>query len=321
MMLKRKIKIILVGLFSVLFVGLVYSLFSSKPEIISDESLRVEEPVIPGIESQVERAASAGMRSISAANIEIESSLESKLIDQPVASYREEIVSQVPETLQADPLNPQLTLNSESEQINAESEMAMSTVNEPIDTDDVSEQSEDPADALSDGSSDFLDLNLSELESTQPEIMLPEGDQLIVDDINQSLSQYKSVASEGDKKMDASKDKKEVITKNTKDSEAMVIQDLPENIDDTASIMIATKPSVFTMPDVDESLMTGESEISKQYRQTMSKLISINAKLRNADEENAELKTQFEIAVSQNRQLAQIIRDINSQIEAHTLTN
>jgi len=300
---------------------LVYSLFSSKPEIISDESLRVEEPVIPGIESQVERAASAGMRSISAANIEIESSLESKLIDQPVASYREEIVSQVPETLQADPLNPQLTLNSESEQINAESEMAMSTVNDPSDTDDVSEQSEDPANALSDGSSDFLDLNLSELESTQPEIMLPEGDQLIVDDINQSLSQYKSVVSEGDKKMDASKDEKEVITKDTKGSEAMVIQDLPENIDDTASVMIATKPSVFTMPDVDESLMTGESEISKQYRQTMSKLISINAKLRDADEENAELKTQFEIAVSQNRQLAQIIRDINSQIEAHTLTN
>ena len=93
------------------------------------------------------------------------------------------------------------------------------------------------------------------------------------------------------------------------------------DVDAPVAQVFPFEASGFVMPKVDPELMQGDSEISKQYRETMNKIISINAKLRDADTENAELQVQFEMAVDQNRQLAQIIRDIDTQIKALTITN
>ena len=136
-----------------------------------------------------------------------------------------------------------------------------------------------------------MDLNLNDVKPA-PEMVLVEGDQLIVDDINQALVSFDVGKAEIDEKVDP-----KVVA--------------------TAQV----KPSVFAAPDVDEALMEGDSEISKQYRATMAKLISINAKLRTADEENTQLQRQFEMSVMNNQQLAQIIRDIDDQIKTFTSTN
>jgi len=363
-MLKRKIKIILIGLFSILFMGLVYSLFNAKPEIISDESLRIEEPAIPGIESQIERAVNASMRSDPIANIEIESSAESAMDEkiaadlpensaqessgmesivelddgsQSVSPFGDDVNSPVSESIAelddssqsvspfGDDVNPPAVSSSEVLATNQDGFVTFD--NTADDKEDIAvskssngavETQKDDIDIVTD-TSKFLDLNSAEVESVKPEMVLTEGDQLIVDDINQSLSKYKSVISENTKKKMVKQNKVKTVALNPKVKAKN--QESSKDGNETVSVTMSKKPSVFTMPEVDESLMAGDSEISKEYRQTMSKLISINAKLHDADEENAQLKTRFEIVVSQNRQLARIIRDINSKIDSYTSTN
>lgn len=374
-MLKRKIKIILIGLSSLLFVGLVYGLFSAKPEIIVDESLRIEEPELPSIQSQIERADK--IQSSTTSDSQIESSLENQLIDQPVASFREEIVSLSNQMLSKDSLDQQPSrlaetkiVEEDEEQItelsavpvteaaDAQSErierMAAQSVS-PFRDDSVIQGSDEnlkvgasdddflsfddaatpesleytesasypPFETSNDVEIipdvfDFLDLNLPEVRSTQQKMVLVEGDQLIVDDINQDLEKYEpviiksSAAPSAQGKVDVELLSTEAPGKNKQKPsvKSTLVTKRPE-----------TKPSVFTLPEVDQKLMQGDNEVSKKYRQTMAKLISINAKLRDADEENVELHAQFEMAVSQNRMLAQIIRDIDTQIKAFTLTN
>ena len=341
-MLKRKIKIILIGLFSLLFMGLVYSLFSTKPEIISDESLRIEEPAIPGLESQVERAENIRMNRPSI----IDS-------DEPAASFHERALgdgveksnfaslAQAPtKVVEADPTPTLIVINeaelpksAADEQLDKEASTLKGQLMQPANPFSNEMQVEDEntnrvaseqdgfltfekiADSEASGSieghkteqlsgiavpgdtSGFLDLNLAEVKSKPLKLRRVDGEQLILDDINNGLTQYQSTT--GSKGLDrVVADEKKIVPK-----------------------PFTTKPSVFNMPEMDESLMQGDSKISQQYRQTMSKLISLNAKLQTADEENTELRAQFEIAVSQNRQLAQIIRDIDNQIKAYTLTN
>jgi hypothetical protein len=270
---------------------------------------------------------------------QIESSLEAKLVDQPVASYREDLMvgtdsasvagavyledvgkaSSILEqngvavaNIQQKDLIGEAAGAIESESPfrddavkrfeidnkradNSESDLALEA-SKSASTMVVSENSlsgsfEQESDvAIISDSSEFLDLNLGDAKPEQ-EMVLVEGDQLIVDDVNESLITYKSDISE------------------------------EASVDDSAVTIASSKPSVFAVPAIDENLMSGDSEISKQYRKIMSKLISINAKLRTADEENVQLRRQFEMSVLNNQQLAQIIRDIDDQIKAFTLTN
>ena len=370
-MLKRKIKIILIGLFSILFMGLVYSLFNAKPEIISDESLRIEEPAIPGIESQIERAVNASMRSDPTTNIEssAESAMDEKVAadlpensaqessgmepiaelndgSQSVSPFGDDVNSPVSESIAelddgsqsvspfGDDVNPPVVSGNEVLATNQDGFVTFDNTADNKEDIAVSKSSNGAVDTQKDvintvtDTSGFLDLNSAEVESVKPEMVLTKGDQLIVDDINQSLSKYKSVISENTKKKMIKQNKVKTVALNPNVKTNVLNpkvkaknQESREDGNETVSVTMSKKPSVFTMPEVDESLMAGDSEISKEYRQTMSKLISINAKLHDADEENAQLKTRFEIVVSQNRQLAQIIRDINSKIDSYTSTN
>jgi hypothetical protein len=345
-MFKRNIKIILVGLFSLILMVLAYSLLGNSPEIISDESLRIEEPAAPSMKAEIEIDSGNAVTLSPMSDSQIESSLESKLIDQPVANYREDLMANsekispvvipvgdtrmggaeassileqngIPKTNVADNsvLDAQMVatdlespfrddaikrfeLNnkrSEGEDSFLSFELkdeAKDVVAYEVDIVKQADQFEQKSDvAIIPDQTEFLDLNLSEVKPSNG-MVLVEGDQLIVDDINQALIGYDV-------------EDTEVIEKND------------------AEVSVAPQPmaSVFSAPDVDDALMQGDSEISKQYRETMAKLISINAKLRTADEENTQLQRQFEMSVMNNQQLAQIIRDIDDQIKTFTSTN
>jgi len=345
MMLKRNIKIISVGLLSLLFLGLVYSLLSSKPEIISDESLKVEEPAIPGLRSQIERSASVdNSQAIPMIKSQEEASLSDAFIEPSIATLEgaetlEE--SQVTEAVIEDNYqSPEMTsqesaapseymqaTSAEAQQVNASSSVSpfRDDALKLSDYPDVDDKSV----AIIPDATGFLDLNLEEVQPSIPDMVLIEGDQLIVDDINVGLTKFKAIDS------DRLGDEKEIAT-DTSEVNEMAANDIKNEdsadvlgeatalnggSDVPAAELASVKPSVFSVPEIDQQLMQGDGEISKQYQQTMAKLISINAKLREADEENAGLQAHFNMAVSQNRQLAQIIRDIDLQIKSYTLTN
>ena len=349
-MLKHNIKIIVVGLFLVFGMVLAYSFFGAKQEIISDESLRVEEPELPGFKVQSQKTANAQVvNPINMSEQQIESSLESKLIDQPVARFREGLMADTAkETVsgfdgqavaQVVELEPMSVIGEESLKVPVEpiakvlDEPVIPQVSEIVGAQSVSPFRDDaikrfdvdsksisksaeflsfevankPEEVVYEASesmlveqesdvelipdrSEFLNLNLAEVKHEQ-EMVLVEGDQLIVDDINQSITANDLIGAE------------------------------VEQVEVAPAVISINKTSVFSLPEVDQSLMQGDSEVSQQYRQTMTKLVSINARLREADEENANLKAQFEMSVDNNRQLAQIIRDIDDQIKSFTLTN
>ena len=333
-MLKSNIKIILSGLFLIVLLGLAYSMFRGTPEIISDESMRVEEPELPGMLGNQPKLVTLGESTTDTLSTsQIESSLESKLIDQPVASYRSDLKAERKEPegfeviaeygavkssaeakvvtespFKSDAIKrfetddkPVAALEAlqdfEIEQANSNESIAIEAQEERVKGEaailadsQVPEEKSDVAIIADD--SDFIDLNLVEAEPAT-EAVLVEGDQLILDDINQTLISSDLNEDAGIKEADST----------------VVVADE------------SSKVSVFTLPEVDQDLMQGDNEISQQYRQTMTKLISINAKLRAADEENEYLQNQFDMAVANNRQLAQIIRDIDIQIKSFTSTN
>ncbi len=349
-MMKRKIKIILIGLFSLLFMGLVYSLFSSKAEIISDESLRIEEPAMPELESYDERIANARTNSSilldgdGAQTSDVSQSSDEPSVKNTKGEVTEDVVTSEADDTKVVPVevvgprstptpviiernvsnlseeNPVISevqgqsnkpssdeptdvTIAESREIASDDDFLIFEKNQNPDNDKLplnlesSQPNQGVQATLVPDDSGFLDLNLNEVPLSATKTHLDEeAGQQIFDYFNQRLSQF--TTNEDVKELNP-----EVLARNQNEQS------------------LSVKPSVFNMPAMDEPLMEGDSEISQQYRLTMSKLISINAKLRNADEENAELKTQFEIAVSQNRVLAQIIRDIDSQIKAFTVTN
>lgn len=315
-MFKRNIKIILVGLFSLILMVLAYGLLGNNSEIISDESLRIEEPAEPSMKADFEIESDDANTPVLMSDSQIKSSLESKLIDRPVANYREDLLAnseasapavisevetptaltEIESPFRNDAIERFEMNNKRAEgddsflsfELKAEAKVTQPQVLDTTTSGEVAQFEQESDVSIIPDQTEFLDLNLTETK-TAPEMVLVEGDQLIVDDINQALVSYDLGA--------------------TEDKES-IQEPVAEN-----------KASVFTTPEVDEALMQGDSEISKQYRTTMAKLISINAKLRTADEENTQLQRQFEMSVLNNQQLAQIIRDIDNQIKTFTSTN
>ncbi len=315
-MFKRNIKIILVGLFSLILMVLAYGLLGNNSEIISDESLRIEEPAEPSMKADFEIESDDANTPVLMSDSQIKSSLESKLIDRPVANYREDLLAnseanspavisevetptalaEIESPFRNDAIERFEMNNKRAEgddsflsfELKAEAKVTQPQVLDTTTSGEVAQFEQESDVSIIPDQTEFLDLNLTETK-TAPEMVLVEGDQLIVDDINQALVSYDLGV--------------------TEDKES-IQEPVAEN-----------KASVFTTPEVDEALMQGDSEISKQYRTTMAKLISINAKLRTADEENTQLQRQFEMSVLNNQQLAQIIRDIDNQIKTFTSTN
>ncbi|WP_022952733.1 hypothetical protein [Leucothrix mucor] len=157
----------------------------------------------------------------------------------------------------------------------------------------------------------FLDLNLT--ETTSIDLKLIEGDDLILDDINEDLTKYQTVV--------ASVAADPELVPETLES---VEVELNSATGDTAEIEVAEtsvlvsgetpEPAVISIPDPDDELMNGVGELSEQYRETYAKLQLVTSKLSRADEKNKALKDRFVEAASQNREMDEKINLINQKI-------
>ena len=269
-MLKYNINKISLGLLILLLLGLAYSLFLVKPEIIASPDLKASEPAVQ--------------------ELDIQENFASFFVDSKALIPGEDKVG----PFIKDPVSTPIEIDRSERQASydgfALSESKKSTI-ETLQAASAAENADAVVVSVTSGleanvdslervavarGSEFLEFDTAKMDQTLQPIVLIEGDQLIVDEINEGLRRYQE-------KTDAPLNAKPI------------------------------KPSVFAP---EESIEGGQ-----QYNQAMAKLISINTKLRAADEENATLQAQFHLVANHNKKLAQIIRDINDQIRSYTLTN
>lgn len=368
-MLKRNIKIILIGLLVLIFFGLIYSFLSSKPEIVSDTSMMSDESVPPV--PTLTRSASDELVDIdpviSAENIsEGLSEIQAPVValDTFESAVPDEI-AEVASTISVDAeVSEPEAISSDIAEVLAEVEEAVSTEDQ-LDQDEsaqevlaqpeaqevmpdqqvVSEDGQSPVEITEEGSklasvetdldtseeeqgtepmlavdsdvdvlpeqTGFLDLNLT--ETTSIDLKLIEGDDLILDDINEDLTKYQTVV--------ASVAADPELVPETLES---VEVELNSATGDTAEIEVAEtsvlvsgetpEHAVISIPDPDDELMNGVGELSEQYRETYAKLQLVTSKLSRADEKNKALKDRFVEAASQNREMDEKINLINQKI-------
>ena len=368
-MLKRNIKIILIGFLVLIFFGLIYSFLSSKPEIVSDTSMMSDEPVPPV--PTLTRSASDELVDIdpviSAGDVSeglSETQASVVVLDAPeseVSGETAETATNVAVDIEVSEPEP---ISSDIAEVLAEVEEAVSTEDQ-LDQDEsaqevlaqpeaqevmpdqqvVSEDGQSPVEITEEGSelasvetdfdtseeeqgtepmlavdsdvdvlpeqTGFLDLNLT--ETTSIDLKLIEGDDLILDDINEDLTKYQTVVA-------------------TVAADPELVPETLESVEvelnyatgDTAGIEVAEtsvlvsgetpEPSVISIPDPDDELMNGVGELSEQYRETYAKLQLVASKLSRADEKNKALKGRFVEAASQNREMDEKINLINQKI-------
>jgi hypothetical protein len=153
-----------------------------------------------------------------------------------------------------------------------------------------------------DRSDDFLNLNL--IETDPLSMVLVEGDQLILDDVNEGLSEFQSITG---------KDLDETVI----EPEVVETSDIAsEEIDQEQQLVVS-----IVVPDVDQELMQGTDKISLEYQASMAKLLEVKQQMAEADVENEKLKEKFSSVVNQNRELAILIRDIDMKIKTLTASN
>lgn len=368
-MLKRNIKIILIGLLVLIFFGLIYSFLSSKPEIVSDTSMMSDEPAppVPALTQSASdelvdinpvistESVSEGLSEIQAPVVVLdapESEVSGETAEtatnvavdievsepEPISSDIAEVLAEVEEAVSTE---DQLDQGESAQEVLAQPE----TQEAMPDQQAASEDEQSPVEITEEGSelasvesgfdaseeeqgtepmlavdsdvdvlpeqTGFLDLNLT--ETTSIDLKLIEGDDLILDDINEDLTKYQAVV--------ATVAADSELVPETLES---VEVELNSATGDTAEIEVAEtsvlvsgetpEPSVISIPDPDDELMNGVGELSKQYRETYAKLQLVTSKLSRADEKNKALKGRFVEAASQNREMDEKINLINQKI-------
>lgn len=321
-MLKRNIKIILIGLLVLIFFGLIYSFLSSKPEIVSDTSMMSDESVPPV--PTLTRSASDELVDIEVSEPEpISSDIAEVLAEVEEAVSTEDQLDQdesaqevlvQPETQEAMPDQQAASEDEQSPVEITEEGSELASVESGFDASE-EEQGTEPMLAVDSDvdvlpeQTGFLDLNLT--ETTSIDLKLIEGDDLILDDINEDLTKYQAVVAT-------------VATDPELMSDTSESVELDSAVPDTAEIETAEtsvlvsgetpEPSVISIPDPDDELMNGVGELSEQYRETYAKLQLVTSKLSRADEKNKALKDRFVEAASQNREMDEKINLINQKI-------
>ena len=169
---------------------------------------------------------------------------------------------------------------------------------------------------LSEQQSGFLDLNL--VEEKPIEITLLEGDEIIIDDVNETLGKFQRLVSEVSNEESSVPSSEPAVTSVSQVSMDMVspfgTSANNKSLRDQASELVV-------LPSPDHELMNGTDAVSLEYQASYKKLESITDKLTAANEENSVLKNQFSKVADDNRKLAQIIRDIDEKIKVLTANN
>lgn len=169
---------------------------------------------------------------------------------------------------------------------------------------------------LSEQQSGFLDLNLTEEKPL--EVVLLEGEDIIIDDVNEVLSKYQAPNEAVTT---------DVAVEPSDESPMASVSEVSMDIVSPFGLAAAQKgfgkqsADLVVLPDPDEVLMNGTDEVSLEYQSSYKKLQSITEKLKAANEENVSLKSQFSKVADDNRKLAQIIRDIDEKIKVLTASN
>lgn len=370
---KRNIKIILIGVLVLVFFGLIYSFLSSKPEIVSDTSMRSNEPVPPvptpaparsvvgesdgsdPVVSAEEVRPEAQVPVVVLSSPEPETPAEATEVTSTVLDVTTEVsaaepmssdiagvfsavgvaVSPLPldptelmQDAQAQSDDPDETQNVSSDQEVADDEQALvnntsqgegevASVEDALDSAGEAQSAEPILAVDSDveilpEQTGFLDLNLT--ETTAIDLQLIEGDDLILEDINEDLTKYQTVVA------------------TTIAAQSALVAEVQAPIsgeggavsNDNAEVELAEsavsadgegeEPAVISIPDPDDALMNGVGELSEQYRETYARLQLVTSKLGRANEKNKALKGRFVKAADQNREMAEKINLINQKI-------
>ena len=157
---------------------------------------------------------------------------------------------------------------------------------------------------------EFIDLNLVEEEPL--EMVLLEGDELIMDDVNEEMGKYKAIV----ESVAQNEEVKDIAL--ASEEASAPVTDATNPFAEKEVMSIATP---IVIPEVDEALMSGKDPISLEYQSTMAKLLDVKQQMAEADAENARLKARFSSVVNQNRELAILIKDIDIKIKSLTAAN
>lgn len=301
----------LIGLLIFGLFGALYAFLDSKPEMVAHNNLRVEEPPLQSPRSVVQ--------TLDTDLADSEESLVSTLNDAVLEKEVERGFDQVVQP--AVPISSAPLIKEEDDQQiasvdEAVPEVITEAVPEVVTEESVTVQTDafvadvdESVDQLSttdvtviDRSDDFINLNLVE---TKPiDMVLIEGDDLILDDVNEELSKFEHILPKS-------------VDDAAVESPLAVLSDV---VVDTPT-EITPKPLVVEIPDVDQALMVGTDQVSREYQNTMSKLLNVKQQIAEADIENERLKVKFSSVVDQNRELAILIRDIDIKIKTLTASN
>ena len=306
---KVNIKNTLIGLLVLGFFGLIYVVLSSKPEMVADSKLRVEEPPLQSPSALIQSANLDQSIEINVSEAEFEALQdEGELVatteQAPIDQVVEESVSPFADAEPVDYLKQVplietiVVLDGES---TTQEELAENELSESISalsTTDVSVIS---------ASDEFINLNLVE---TKPiEMVLIEGDDLILDDVNEGLGKFESVIAVYTTKSEVSDE----LVQSADIDTITTVKEKPEEVFEVGSVI--------EVSDVDQELMMGTDKVSLEYQATMKKLLDVKRQMVAADAENARLKAKFSSVVDQNRELAILIRDIDVKIKTLTASN
>ena len=169
---------------------------------------------------------------------------------------------------------------------------------------------------ISEQQSGFLDLNLAEEEPI--EVTLLEGDEIIIDDVNETLEKYQPQTAEVTTQEESVSSGESDVTSVSQTSMDIVS---PFGVSADNKRLREQASELVVLPSPDHELMNGTDAVSLEYQASYKKLESITDKLKAANEENSALKNQFSKVADDNRKLAQIIRDIDEKIKVLTVNN
>ena len=331
-MLRSHKKNILIGLLVMGVFGVVYGFLSSRPEMVADEKLRVSEAPRPEFDHVLNRTSAFkpddsdetvlddgllddGLLDGSSAVMVSESEVMENLEEGEIVTQKQDVVTIQSENVAAQevdeaPEQEVIQISSAKDPfVNPFKSGARRFTPEDVVQEKVvvteSALKEPQRDAMIDSSNSdvallsdqagFLDLNLTKREPI--EVVLLEGDEIIIDDVNESLEKYKPLV---DDMPDQSMVSPVVLGSNEFEDQSSGLNVLPEP---------------------DAVLMKGNDAVSLEYQASYKKLKSITEKLDDANKENKVLKNQFSHVADDNRKLAQIIRDIDEKIKVLTVSN
>ncbi|PID46309.1 MAG: hypothetical protein CSB47_05120 [Proteobacteria bacterium] len=318
-MLRNHKKILLVGLLALVFFGLIYIFLNSRPEMVIDDNLRVPEASNPELDRIMGGPSShkADQQPSQEANTPVIAPKRTEQLAEQDNTDEQATDAAQPESqeLAGESLAQEVINTAPVEQATAEVVATAPPVNqehgsaEPPAPDTATSNYADVL-LLSDQEG-FIDLNLTEVKPIK--LTLLEGDDIIIDDVNEKLGRYSPSVVANNSRSSEHGDQENV--------QLVTIQEVEHPSDKTDLIQVEdwgdedSQPDFMVLPEPDQALMNGKDAISLEYQASFKKLSLVISRLKAANEEHVQLQHQFDEAASESQRLSQIIRDVDAKIK------